>query len=415
MSLITVIGQAQAQDGREAGSRAAQEALSKLGRMTPALGLVIASFDYSIQSVASGVSEQLGDTPLFGFNTTAEYTSAGLRQHTVAVAVLAGGDIQARADWWPGFYGDGSDSHFVVQRMLQAYPPEPESIFLFVADGLSGDADYLVRQLRASISAAGPSAGVVAPVFQGAGCLAQGDSGLQRSTQIGGNQSGSAGLAAAAITGKLALGTGIGHAWFPIGVYFRVTGSTGRRIERLDEQPAVQTYSRLFGQEAQAWVHSPLNEMVRLYPLGMEREGDSLPGSKDSPYLVRTPLRFEGDGYLRMVTSVPQDSYAHLLVGSLESCLESTRTALYQAQEALTRTAGQARPVLALAWADASYQKLLEAHPGSEFHTIHSILGPEVPVLGAYTFGQVACLPPAGLPELLNGHIQILLFGQPAG
>jgi hypothetical protein len=35
-----------------------------------------------------------------------------------------------------------------------------------------------------------------------------------------------------------------------------------------------------------------------------------------------------------------------------------------------------------------------------------------VPILGGYTFGQITCLPPAGLPELLNGHIQVLVFGE---
>ncbi len=424
MPLITVIGQAQAQDGREAGSRAAQQALAQLGRMTPALGLVIASFDYPIQRVASGVSEQLGDTPLLGFNTTAEYTSAGLRQHTVAVAVLAGNDIQARADWWPGLGGDGSlrqdgeegsDSRLAVQRMLQAFSPRPESILLFVADGLTGDAVYLVDQLGAGISHDRPPTGATAPPLQVAGCLTPGDSRLQRSAQIGGIQSGSAGLAAALITGKLALGAGTGHGWFPVGAFFRVTGSDGHWIEGLDEQPAIQAYARLFGQEPQAWVQPPLNDMVRLYPLGLESEGVESPCSKDCPYLVRIPLRFEENGSLRMITPVPQESYAHLLVGSVESCLESTRAAVYQAQSALAQAAGQARPVLALAWVDASFQKLLEAQPGSEFSLVRSILGPDVPILGAYTFGQVACQPPAGLPELLNGHIQILLFGQPAG
>jgi hypothetical protein len=87
--------------------------------------------------------------------------------------------------------------------------------------------------------------------------------------------------------------------------------------------------------------------------------------------------------------------------------------ALTQAQEALTQATGQARPLMALVWVDAIYQKLLEANPGSEFETIHSMLGSEVPILGAYTFGQVACQPPDGMPVLLNGHIEIILFGQP--
>jgi hypothetical protein len=104
-----------------------------------------------------------------------------------------------------------------------------------------------------------------------------------------------------------------------------------------------------------------------------------------------------------------------LLMGSAESGIESARLAVQAAQDALRQAAGPVKPALAVAWVDSSYQKLLEARPGSEFRAIQASLGLDVPVLGAYTFGQVAGLAPHGLPDVLNGQVQILLFGQPAG
>jgi hypothetical protein len=67
--------------------------------------------------------------------------------------------------------------------------------------------------------------------------------------------------------------------------------------------------------------------------------------------------------------------------------------------------------VLALVFADVSTQMLLEAQPGSELEAIQSVLGSQVPVVGGYTYGQIAQTE-AGVPELLNQHITVIVFGE---
>jgi hypothetical protein len=469
MTLTAAVAQSEALDGREAGAAAARQALDRLNGAQPVLALVAVSHDYPLQHVLAGLRTGLGDVPVLGFSTAAGLTSAGyaednpasptlvmpgpglngmieagagaqartdlwapserlsLHRRSVGVALLAGENLHVKANWWPDLWGNdpageqpapaGSPGP-AVHRMLQDLQPGPGSILLCVGDGPGGSADPF-SQLSTGLlekPLAGSASAVSAPAsrpIQIAGCLTEGTGGRNRDTQIGGLQSGSGGLAAALCAGDILLGTGASHGWQPIGTYFRVTETRDRWIKALDGLPAAEMYARLFGRTPEEWRRPPLRELVRLYPLGLESEGVDLPCTRACPYLVRTPQFIEPDGSLRMLVSVPQDSAAHLLVGSVEACLEAAREAAHQAVASLSQIAPEARPVLALIWADVSWLRLFESKPGLEFESVRSVLGSQVPILAGYTSGQVICPSPTSRPELLNQHIQVLLFAEP--
>ena len=55
MALLAAAGQSQVLDGHEAGSEAARKAFDRLGHGPATFGIVIASQDYPITEVVSGV------------------------------------------------------------------------------------------------------------------------------------------------------------------------------------------------------------------------------------------------------------------------------------------------------------------------------------------------------------------------
>jgi hypothetical protein len=395
MSIIAAIGQSQSLDAREAAGKAARQALDQIGNRTAALGWLIASHDFPVYQVVNGASGVLGNIPLFGFSTPGELTTAGQSQRTVIVALISGEDLQARADWWPGF---GNNSHTCTLKMIEALHPETQqegSLFV-AADGLNGDAALLCASL-------------VEGNYTLAGLLAGGS--LQRGStyQIGGRQCGTSGLSAIQLTGSFVSGVGASHGWQPVGISARVTRSTGIWVQELDGMRASESYARLFGYPSPDWAFPPLAQLVRLYPLGIEQDATE---KNDSPaFQVRSPLHIEADGSLRMNTAVPEGAIVHFLVGSVEGCLSAVKHAAQQALDNL----GGARPVLAVIFADVAYKTLLEALPGSEADTIRATLGPDVPIIGGYTFGQLARHKPSGPAELLNQHVQVVLFGEPIG
>ncbi|MBN2548386.1 MAG: FIST C-terminal domain-containing protein [Anaerolineales bacterium] len=384
MALRAAVGQSFVTDGREAGAQAAQQALVQLGRARVAFAWVLVSYAYPIQQVLAGIGDMLGDIPLIGFSTSAEITAAGRSKRSVVVALLGGENVQGRAGWWPDFT---PNNPACVQNMLKALQPDGESgeILLAAADGISGDA----TQLSEALAAAG---------YSMAGCLAGGEISQGRSYQAGGRQAGSGGLATMVLGGNIVAGVGLAHGWQQVGALSRITSAQGLWVRTIDEQPPSHLYARLFGYPADEWVRPPLNGLVRLYPLAVqEKEG----------MVVRSALKVEADGSLRMNCHIPQGAAVDLMVGSRAACLQAARQAAQQALASL----GPTRPIMAVLLVDAAWLTLLEAQLEDEVSMVREVIGKDVPVVGAYTLGQLARLAPHGPVQIFNQHIEVLLFG----
>lgn len=390
MTLCAAIGKAQGLDATEAAVQATDQALSQVGRARVAIAFVAASDDYPPHQVVNGVSGLLSDTPLLGFSTPYQLTNDGISQRSITVALLIGDDVQTRADFWTGYSEDSGQCTRDMLESLNLNDREPAALLIF-ADGLNADSAPMVEGLPRGNYAL-------------AGCLAGGDLTNSRAYQIGGMRCGNHGLAAALLHGNIKVGVGTNHGWQSIGIYSRITRSKNLWVRTLDGRRPTDTYSRYFGHQARDWSYPPLNHLVRLYPLGVERDGIGESGQPS--FLVRSPLRVETDGSLRMNAGIPQGKSAYLLVSSAENCLAAARIATQQALEGL----GGRRPVLALVFADIAWNMLLQAQPGSEIAAIQSILGEDIPILGGYCYGQVGRGMDEAL-ELFNQHIQIVLFG----
>jgi hypothetical protein len=392
MALSAIVGIAQALEGREAAAQATHQALDKVGRNPVVMGLVIASHYFPIQPVINGVSTLLGDVPLLGLSSSVEITADGPSEHSVVVALLTGEGISIHADWFSGFSEDGLG---VASNMAQSLQLEDAKGSLFVvADGFTEDTQLIRTALPQGD-------------FSIAGCLASGSNLHEAKTyQIGGRQFGSGGLAAAFLKGNLVTGVGYGHGWQPVGVYFQVTRSDGPWIRTLDDKPVSEIYATLFNYPTREWTLPPLNELVRLYPLGIEQH-------TQEPLLICSPLRMEEDGSMRMNKVVPEGRIGHLLVGSIEKCVEAAQQAAHQALDAI----GKARPILALLFTDVSWHMLFNAQPGRDIQSVREIIGSDVPIAGGYTFGQIVRTKPgteqdAGNTDLLNQHIEIAILAE---
>lgn len=407
MSLTAAVGQSHALQAREAGAQAAKQALEKIGLTPVVFAWVIVSHAFPIQETVSGVADVLGNASMLGFSSSAELTGAGRSRRSVVVALLAGEDIQARAGWWPDY---AQDSRAISQAMLRSLRPDGENkeILLLVSDGVNGDADDLCRTLTDGGYAL-------------AGCLAGGELWRGRTFQVGGRASGSGGLAGAVLSGNIVAGVGAAHGWQPVGALSRLTRVQGQWVRMLDGQPVSETYSRLFGYPARSWSYPPLSDLVRLYPLGLpETEGTSaaqgastvmgggpVASAGSAPLRVRAPLRMEADGSLRMNSVLPEGEMVELMIGSPEACRQAAQQAAAQARQAL----GPTLPRLALVLVDIAWQALFDLDAMAELQALRQVLGPEVPIAGGYTFGQISRLQPQGLAQLLNQHMLIVLFG----
>ncbi len=386
MPTISAVGQSFALDGREACIQAIEEARQKILHEVDniVMAFIFASREYSLQSILSGASAQLRSIPLFGFSTEGQLTAAGEHQRSIVVALLAGDDLTVQAKWVDYSQEGGAKKQAPIKDWDILHTIEGGNILMIYADGIHGDHETLCNTF---------------PVGKHitVGALTGAPDRQKSAFQIGGVMGGEHGLSAALLQGNIKAGVGAAHGWQPMGKYFHISKTEDLWIRKLDGQPAAEAYSVLFGQQARDWAFPPLNRLIRLYPLGLER--------KDASLKICAPLLVEVDGSFRMTTHVQEDTTGHLLVGSANACLEAARQAT---QQALTNL-GPARPILALVFADIAWKMLFETQPGHEMSPIRDLLGPNVPLAGGYTLSQL--YPHEGRVEALNQHIEIVLFG----
>ncbi|HTX78192.1 MAG TPA: FIST N-terminal domain-containing protein [Longilinea sp.] len=390
MTVNVAVGIGKGLDGREAARQATRQALDKLGTTHPILGLVFVSQEYNTGDAVAGVGSMLANTPLWGFCTHSTFSDAGEQNRTVAVAIISGRDSGVQVNWWPKYSNETLNAAFALIQLLNNPQQKPQALLLAV-DGVSGEAGLLCAALGQT----------TAPV---AGGLASGEYQLGQTPIIGGAQWGGAAFASLILYDRLRLGVGAAHGWRDTGIHFTLTEVAGRWIQTLNGLPAVETYSRAFKSSVQDWCKPPLNELVRLYPLGIETE------NSNGELTLHAPLIAETDGRLKMNATLEENLTGHLMIGDATSCMSAIHRAAQDAMESL-KSQGNARPLLALVFADLAWRYLFEAKPNQVADALRMELG-NIPFIGACTLGQFARFGPGSRPHLVDQHLEIALIGE---
>ena len=374
-------------NGREAAMQATQRALDELGTARPVLAIAFAAQEFNTVEVLNGLAGLLGDTPLWGFSTIRPLTDEGDQPRAVVVALLTGSDLKAQIQWWPNYSQDSSGTaRQIAQSLRQETFISHEA--LFVSDGINCS---LVPFCQAMESI---------PIGIN-GCMAAGEPALGKTYQIGKNQSGPGSLSMALLGGRFRVGVGVAHGWRSVGAFFRATRTRDVWLQALDGAPAIDSYVRYFGHSPREWAAPPLTDMARLYPLGVETEAGS------SNLMVRSALRVEVDGSLRMSAPVPEGSVVHLMIGDPDACLEAARSAARTALDSLKK----AKPMLAIAMLDVAWGYLFETHLSQIASALKQVLG-EIPLVGAYTLGQITRPVENGPLQIHNQNLSLIILGE---
>jgi len=381
MSITASIGIGSAPDGRTATTLAFQQAMQPSPPGNTFLALIFCHPDFLPEDILAGASAS-GSCPLIGGSCTGIFGTLGNGERAVLVILLHSDEISAKAAWLPNL----ATTPGALSTLLANLQPdsEPENLILTVAEGFTANASILPATRNPQPAAVG---------WLAANTIQRG-----YSTQIGGTAAGRGGLAAAVVQGDLKIGFGSAHGWFSTGNKAQITQAEGPWLRELNELPAMQVFSAWFDMDAQEWTFPPLDEFVRQYPLGIQNN------TQESQLEIYPPLRATEDGYLRFHTSIPENQEIQLLIASQESCLQAAQKA---AQLAGDDFPAEAKPVVALALVDAAWKPLLSANPDALTQRLGQVLGSDLPICGAYVFGQFT-QPPG---KFFGGHISIILLG----
>lgn len=395
MTILSAAGSAQGLDGRQAGAQAARAALDQLGGTPVQFGLILASSRHHMPAVLSGAASLLGNTPLFGFSTSEIITAEGSPIQTagqsrqVQVLLLAGQELQARADWFPAY---GETSQAMLRKSISELDPgiNMGDLLLVAADGLHGSADRLCEALGAGRY----------PLI---GVLASGDTLLDETSQLGGASAGSGGLAAAWLSGAIEVSVGSAHGWVAAGPNVLITHVREQNVRTLDDLPAAEAYAGIFGSSAQDWTQPPLNKLVRIYPLGIEAEDDK-------ELDLHLPIRFEQDGSLRLNAAISEGRLAYLMTSSAQACQAAATVAAEQALANLKAS----RPLAVLVLADQAYAHLLAGQLRVLAQPVQALFEQQVPVIGACTLGHLQRSFAGAAPKFRQGEVLVAVLAERA-
>lgn len=356
-------------NAKDAGKEATISAIKTVEN--PDLLIAFGSVNYDQNELLSGIRQVNSNAHLIGCSDSGEISNAGSREKGIAVMAIQSDTIRFTI----GTGGKISDGTRLaganLAKDIVSKSDNKINCLIMLTDVLAGNGADIVRGIQDEL-------GKDFLIVGGAA----GDDFLFKQTFVYYNdQVLPSSIVGAGLSGNFAIGVGVRHGWVPIGLPKKVTKSQGAVLEELDGKPAISIYEEHFGKKAEDLRKEPLATMAITYPLGMSVEGSD-------ELLIRDPITVDEKGAITCAAEIPNGSEIRLMIGSREEAIMAAKEA---AKHALNGLNGS-QPRAAIIFNCIARYKLLGRTANEEVEAIQSILGPEVPLIGFYTYGEQAPL-----------------------
>lgn len=357
---------------REAGEEACRRALERMGGGTPDFTITFASVALEQNEVVQAVANTSGNAPGIGCSGAGEITNEGPSQKSVVVLAVKADHIRATTGLGSGIKESARGAGRRVAEEVKQKAGDDLRAFVMLPDVLTGNGADIVRGALEVLGEHFPLVGGAA-----------GDDFLFKQTyQYRDGQVESGAVAGLGLSGTFSFAMGVRHGWVPIGVPMKVTRSEGAVLHELDHRPAVSIYEDYFGvTKSEALREEPLARLAITYPLGIK-----VPDLDE--YLVRDAITVDENGAITCAAEIPQGSEIRLLIGSKEKAIEAAQDA---AKHMMADFEAQgSSPKFLLMFNCIAREKLFGQKAKDEIDAIMAIVGPDVPLIGFYTYGEQA-------------------------
>ena len=173
-----------------------------------------------------------------------------------------------------------------------------------------------------------------------------------------------------------------------------VTAAHGCLLERLEHRPAFEIYRAAAEERGEHVGAEKFASFAMTHPLGIPQA--------NGEYLIRDPVAVEATGSLRCMANVPDGALVRVMEGTPAMLVEAAHVAAAMAREDAGAPLGGA-----LVFDCVTRYLMLGDRLGEELAACRGALGPEVPVLGCLTFGEVGAFG-ARMPQFHNKTMVVL-------
>lgn len=358
-------------DGRAASEIAVQQS----GR--PVLTLLLTTDNYDQEDVLTAVKEVVGESKLVGACVPGIIANLNLHERGVCVCAISGEGIEVVTHLEKGIsHSSYKKGEKAGEALLEKAGESPGTVLVF-PDGSAANISGLLRGFY----------NVMGPAFEYIGGGSGSNLSFEPTYQFTDEDISTDALAIAVIKG-INFRMSLGHGWKPVGEPLAVTKAKGRRVYELDGVPALDRYSALIGlrdkNDEEAFSYYSMK-----YPLGLPAAGGE--------FIVRDPLKAEGDKSILFVTEVPQNTIATIMHAEVDDLVGAAEEV---AQKVLELPVA---PKVLMIFDCVSRYLIMQGAFSRELKAIATKIKTPVPIIGALSFGEISSI--SGIPLFYNKTI----------
>ncbi|MEW6620958.1 MAG: FIST N-terminal domain-containing protein [bacterium] len=354
------------EDAFTAGIKAAEMAMEKTNGRADAV-FVFSAIKYDQEKMLNGVNSVIKNAPLVGCSTDGEILTTGYMEDSVSLMILNSDALSFSMGYGLEANIDAKKTGLMTAQMAMDNRGNEKkiSVFFLFGDGVKANGVDLVRGAQE----------VLGEEFHIVGGLAGDGFEFQKTYQYYDNQVITNGAVGLLISGNVKVSTGVKHGWTFIGRDRIVTKAEGNVVYELDGESVFKLYEEYLGERA-----DELPQVAFEFPFGVIDENNQR--------YLRCPVAVDRKlGTVTFAGKVPQGATVKMTTGTTIDAIKAARDA---SEYALSNLGKNTTPAAIFVFDCCARKKVFGRRTQKEIDAIQGILGENVPLIGFYTYGEIA-------------------------
>ncbi len=382
-----VLGQSENIDTRTAVDSVIVQCQQKLLGRQPQAGIVFAGVNFDHRLMLDSILDTFPGLDLVGCSTAGEFSSSfGYSDDSISLMLIYSDDIEIGIGVGRSLSENPSTAVQSAVDQASHNLSKRATICLAFPDGYNRSFDPTMKKLNLAL-------GNDCPVFGGAAGTLWNEK--MMTVQFFRDEILTDAIPIMIFAGSLEYSFSIANSWKPIGKQAEITRAEGRQVKVIDDIKAVDFYRHYLGDHSE-----PAREfLLAVY----DKE------SKHS--YLRAPIDYNPDGSITFTESIPQGATVQLTEAIRDAIIEDTISTSQQ----IVQQTPELVPAFAMAFSCAFRKEVLGTRTEQELQILRDNLPTRLPIIGFYSFGEIAPLV-KGQESFFHGATLVtLLVGQPNG
>jgi len=385
--IIAGVGQSENIDTQTAVENVIFQCRQQMAGHQPQAGVVFAGVNFDHRLMLNRILDQFPAIDLIGCTTAGEFSSSyGFSDDSIILMAFYSDEVEIGIGVGLSLSENPEAGIQTAVKQASEKLSKPVSICLAFPDWNSGSFDLIVKTLNLAL-------GHDCPVFGGvAGSLW--NDGLAP-VQFYKDEVLADAMPIILFAGPLEYSFSIANSWKPVGKQAKITSAEGRQVKCIDDFKAVDFYRHYLGDHS-----DPAQEfLLAVYD------------KNNAQSYLRVPMEYNPDGSITFSESIPQGAAVQLTEALREVMIEDTESTSRQ----IVQQNPELAPAFAMAFSCAFRKSVLGTRVDQELQILQGNLPQRLPIMGFYSFGEIAPLT-KGQTSLFHGATLVtLLVGQSSG